>query len=64
MALMDYPLDWRGRCLFHFFALTSDNSKIFKNCNVILEFSDSPTQILVLFCPKKQSVGRCELNIF
>ena len=31
---------------------------------VILEFSDSPTQILAVFCPEKQSVGRCEPSVF
>ena len=57
---MDYPLDWR-QMLTIIFSI----DKILKFSRIlILEFSDSRTQILVVFCPEKQSVRRREQNIF
>ena len=58
-ASMDSLLDWRQVFITVFSFDISEFSKI-----MILEFSDSTTQILVVFCPEKQSVGQRELNIF
>ena len=57
---MDYSLDWR-----QVFTTVSFLDKILKFSKiVILEFSDSPTQILMFFCPEKQLVLQREQNIF
>ena len=57
---MDYPVDLRQVFTTVFFL-----DKILKLSKiVILEFSDSPTQILMFFCPEKQLFGWREQNIF
>ena len=45
---MDYPLDWR-----QVFTTVSFLDKILKFSKIILEFSDSPTQILMGFLSRK-----------
>ena len=57
---MDYPLDWRQIFTTDFFL-----DKILKFSKiVILEFSDSPTQILVFFLSRK-TVGKAkQQNMF
>ena len=51
---MDYPLDWKQ--MFTTVFLFDQILKFPKI--VILEFSDSPTQLLVGFFPEKYSVRR------
>ena len=58
-ASMDSLLDWRQVFITVFPFDISEFSKI-----MILEFSDSTTEILVVFCPEKQSVGQHEPTIF
>ena len=56
---MDYPLDWR-----QIFTTDFSLDKILKFSKiVILEFSDSPTQILVFFLSRK-TVGQAKLTEF
>ena len=58
-ALMDSLLDWREVFITVFSLDISEFSKI-----VILEFSDSPTQILVFFLSKNSRLGDANRILF
>ena len=56
---MDYPLDWR-----QVFTTVSFLDKILKFSKIILEFSDSPTQILMGFLSRKTIGGVMQSKYF